>query len=244
MDIDIQSAWNTYKASVVSSYSEKVINRAYFELLLEANLNGADPNTVSTLAYVSTSGKSTYDYLPATSYGALIQAIYNSYCKNAQIILNQAVKTIDYSGSVVKISTSSQSYYANKVINTVPLGCLKNNDITFVPELPASYKTAISSIGMGIFNKIIVTLNDTIWENNNTRVVDMPFPINTTTLFPEFYLAPTTPSLLLFFLSGNNSAALNLNSDTNIISALIGNVSKYTSKSISASNYTITRWEQ
>lgn len=142
-------------------------------------------NTVSTRAYVSISGKSTYDYLPGTSYAALIQAIYNAYCKNATIIYNQQVTNIDYSGTVVKVTTSSgQIYYANKVINTIPLGVLQSGSVTFTPALPTEYQTAISSIGMGIFNKIIVTLSGNLTTNTSMRVLDFFFPNTSTNSTP------------------------------------------------------------
>lgn len=143
-------------------------------------------NTVSTIAYTSVSGYDAKDYLPATSYAALLQAIYSAYCKNATIMTNQVVTNIDYSGSVVKITTAGgQIYYANKVINTIPLGVLKSGAVTFNPALPAAYQSAIANIGMGVFNKIIVTLNTTFWsDTTNTRIVDMVFQPNSTTLFP------------------------------------------------------------
>jgi polyamine oxidase len=60
------------------------------------------------------------------------------------------------------------------VINTIPLGVLKNNDVKITPALPTDYQTAISSIGFGVFNKIIVTLNDTFWPSPSVnRVVDL-----------------------------------------------------------------------
>ena len=176
-------------------------------------MNGADLNTVSTIAYASTSVKSNNDYLPGSSYAALIQAIYNTYCKNATIIYNQAVNSIDYSGSLVKITTQgNQIYYANRVVNTIPLGVLQSGAVTFTPQLPAAYQTALSSIGVGVFNKIIVTLNTTFWTDS-TRVGDLAFPVGMTINYPEFYVAPTNPKLLLFFISGNGSKTLNLKSD-------------------------------
>ena len=128
--------------------------------------------TVSTSSHVSSSGQSSYDYLPGTSYAALILAIYNAYCKNATIVYNQPVSSIDYSGTVVKITTTKdQVYYAKRVINTIPLGVLKSGAITFTPSLPTAYQSAISNIGMGIYNKVIVTLNTTFW---NTALADHP----------------------------------------------------------------------
>ena len=176
-------------------------------------------NTASTIAYTSNKEKGSTDILPSTSYAALIKKIYDSYCKGAQIIYNQNVNTIDYSGSVVKITTvGGQVYYANKVINTIPLGVLKSNFVTFIPALPTDYTNAINNIGFGVFNKIIVTLNDTFWDNPETiRVVDLAGTYDGTTFsdinFPEFYVAPTDPKVLLFFVGGNYSKTLNLKTD-------------------------------
>lgn len=221
-DKDLKAAWDSYIAGGVSGTDEDKI-RAYFDVYLQGNLNGADLNTVSTITYTSQSGKSKQDYLPTTSYAALIQQIYKSYCKNAAIIYNQVVTNIDYSGSVVKITTAGgQVYYANKVINTIPLGVLKNNDVTFTPALPTAYQTAISSIGFGVFNKVIVTLNDTFWPNpDTTRVVDLAIKVGQTdSNFPEFYVAPSNPKVLLFFVSGNYSKTINQGTNASIISAL------------------------
>lgn len=95
------------------------------------------------------------------------------------------VRNIDYSGSTIKITTvGGQIYYAKKVINTIPLGVLKSGSVTFTPSLPAAYQTAISSIGMGIFNKVIVTLNDTFWPSPEvTRVVNLVIPTSQTAEF-------------------------------------------------------------
>ena len=105
---------------------------------------------------------------------------------------------------------------------------------------------------MGVFNKVVVTLNDTFWENDtSTRIVDLAFPPNTTTDFPEFYVSPTNPKLLLFFISGNRSATLSNKTDSQILSELQSTVNLYAAaagKAVSvnttAGGYAITRWEQ
>ncbi len=178
-DTDLASAWESFKVSVNSKgYTQNQLDRAKYNLYLEATVNGGDLNTLSSNYYSSHSGNQNSDYLPATSYAALIQAIYNTYCKNTSIIYNQPVTNIDYSGSEVKITTSNnQVYYAKKVINTIPLGVLKSGSVTFTPALPTDYQTAISSIAMGVFNKVIVTLDGVFWNNPDTmRVVDLVVP--------------------------------------------------------------------
>ncbi len=67
----------------------------------------------------------------------------------AQINYNQQVTEIDYSGSKIKVKTADdQLYLADKVILTVPLTILKQEQIEFTPSL-GDYKTnALSKVDM------------------------------------------------------------------------------------------------
>ena len=79
---------------------------------------------------------------------------------------------IDYVGEMIKITTKKgNNYYCKKVIVSVPLGLLKKKKIEFLPDLPYSYKTAILSIGFGVFNKIIVSFENKFWKDG-VRVID------------------------------------------------------------------------
>ncbi|MFM9449485.1 FAD-dependent oxidoreductase, partial [Streptomyces acidiscabies] len=69
--------------------------------------------------------------------------ITNGYDKIAQylaqginILLNEKVSAIDYSGTKVTVTTSTTTYQTDFVLVTVPLGVLKNNIINFTPALP------------------------------------------------------------------------------------------------------------
>ncbi|SDS88502.1 flavin monoamine oxidase family protein [Actinoplanes derwentensis] len=50
------------------------------------------------------------------------------------------------------------------VIVTVPLGAL--TDITFAPELPASHRTALSRLGMGRVEKVILRFEERFWPDH------------------------------------------------------------------------------
>lgn len=63
------------------------------------------------------------------------------------IIYNSPVTEIDYTANSVKITTQSgQTYTADKVIVTVPLGVLQGNHITFNPAMPDEKIKAIQSV--------------------------------------------------------------------------------------------------
>ena len=77
------------------------------------------------------------------------------------------VTEIDYSGENVKIiAANGDTFYAKKVISSLPLGVLKANDVTFTPSLPQKHQKAIQSLGNRIYNKIIATLNKPFWKED------------------------------------------------------------------------------
>uniref|UniRef100_A0A3Q3D6Z0 Lysine demethylase 1B n=1 Tax=Hippocampus comes TaxID=109280 RepID=A0A3Q3D6Z0_HIPCM len=76
------------------------------------------------------------------------------------------VKTIDYSGDVVRVTCSNGSQWtAKKVLVTVPLTLLQKNFIQFVPLLPERKVKAIHSLGAGIIEKIALKFPYRFWDN-------------------------------------------------------------------------------
>ncbi|KYR02697.1 putative amino oxidase [Tieghemostelium lacteum] len=90
--------------------------------------------------------------------------------KGQNILLNYRVSMIDYSNSIIFIQGPSQSSQSKilckKVIVTVPLAILKENDIKFLPELPERKRDALSVFGMDGGMKIICKFNRKFWLQN------------------------------------------------------------------------------
>lgn len=63
-----------------------------------------------------------------------------------KISYNTIVQSIDYSGDKVIVSTSNGQKIADKVIVSVPVQILKDEDISFTPSLPQSKINAINNI--------------------------------------------------------------------------------------------------
>ena len=62
---------------------------------------------------------------------------------------------VHYFGDHVKVQTSGgDTFRADKVIVTVPLGLLKADGIAFRPPLPEKKLDAIRSLGAGIIEKV------------------------------------------------------------------------------------------
>uniref|UniRef100_A0A7N8XS08 [histone-H3]-N(6),N(6)-dimethyl-L-lysine(4) FAD-dependent demethylase n=1 Tax=Mastacembelus armatus TaxID=205130 RepID=A0A7N8XS08_9TELE len=76
------------------------------------------------------------------------------------------VQAIDYSGDVVKVTSSNGSHWmAQKVLVTVPLTLLQKNVIQFNPPLPERKLKAIHSLGAGIIEKIALQFPYRFWDN-------------------------------------------------------------------------------
>uniref|UniRef100_A0A8C4F6N7 [histone-H3]-N(6),N(6)-dimethyl-L-lysine(4) FAD-dependent demethylase n=1 Tax=Dicentrarchus labrax TaxID=13489 RepID=A0A8C4F6N7_DICLA len=76
------------------------------------------------------------------------------------------VQAIDYSGDVVKVTSSNGSQWtAQKVLVTVPLTLLQKNLIQFNPPLPERKLKAIHSLGAGIIEKIALQFPYRFWDN-------------------------------------------------------------------------------
>ena len=54
-DVDLETTDEAFYSSKKGKYSQKILNRAYFELLLEAAVNGADLDQISSRYYESNS---------------------------------------------------------------------------------------------------------------------------------------------------------------------------------------------
>lgn len=84
-----------------------------------------------------------------------------------RIVLNTAVRSIDYTQSKITVTASNQqTYTADKVIITVPITILKSGDIQFTPPLPASKTTAFSKIGMDAGMKVFLKFKNKFYDQN------------------------------------------------------------------------------
>jgi monoamine oxidase len=85
--------------------------------------------------------------------------------QHLNVILNQRVSKIDYTGAKVLVTHNGVVSEADYVIVTVPLGVLKKNVIDFVPSLPQTKQNAIQKVGMGCVNKFLLTWDITFWDD-------------------------------------------------------------------------------
>lgn len=137
--------------------------------------------------------------------------------------LNTAVKTIRYHQNGVEITVEDQktnkpglqTYKADAVLCTLPLGVLKlansnssqTNSVCFDPPLPEFKKAAITRLGFGNLNKVVLCFDRIFWDPN----ANMFGHVGSTTasrgelfLFWNLYQAPT----LLALVAGEAAAIM------------------------------------
>ncbi|NOQ75028.1 MAG: NAD(P)-binding protein [Crocinitomix sp.] len=84
-----------------------------------------------------------------------------------RIHLNTVVSKIDYSGDQLTVTdNASINYNADKIIITVPITVLQDEDIEFVPALPAAKTEAFNKIGMGAGMKVFLKFSSKFYDEN------------------------------------------------------------------------------
>ena len=70
----------------------------------------------------------------------------------------------DNGGKAIVTCEDGDVIEADKVVVTVPLGVLKQQSIQFVPALPEWKQAAISRLGFGLLNKIVLVFDEPFWD--------------------------------------------------------------------------------
>ncbi|KAI3809954.1 hypothetical protein L1987_19558 [Smallanthus sonchifolius] len=106
--------------------------------------------------------------------------LIESLCDGVPIFYEKTVQTVRYSNEGVEVISGDQTYQADMVLCTVPLGVLKKRTIKFIPELPERKLEAIDKLGFGLLNKVAMVFPYVFWgedldtfgclsRNSNTR---------------------------------------------------------------------------
>jgi monoamine oxidase len=117
----------------------------------------------------------------------------------------KVVKSIDYTGEVVKVSTQDGGVYeADAVLITVPISILKGNALDFFPALPPDKLRAISKIGMDAGMKVMLKFKKPFWEAQTGSIYGQ--------LIPEYWVSSegksTQSHIITAFVHGKNAEYL------------------------------------
>lgn len=176
----LDSNYNAYKSSlntvrnngstnqsfqtVFNSQFPNNINNRLWKYMLSAYLEfdtGADISDLSSNQFDDDANFSGADVIITNGYDKVAQYL----AQGINIVLNEKVTALDYSGAKVTITTGTTTYQADYVLITVPLGVLKNNIISFTPALPNDKLQAISKLKMSSVNKFLLVFPSIFWDN-------------------------------------------------------------------------------
>lgn len=147
----------------------------------ETEYSGAsDMLSLNELSYYFTEEnyfeKSYYMSVPSVGFGNTAVSFANSITEKADLKLNSKVVGIDYEDEEnVFISYEedengiTKEVRAKTALVTVSLGVLKAGSIAFSPTLPDWKQDAISGMGFGLLNKIVLYWNnsaDNVWPED------------------------------------------------------------------------------
>ena len=124
------------------------------------SLRGWDQDTGHEFSGPHSQVKGGYQQLPRGLYG---------FPTPLDVRTNKPVKTIRYDGGGTKskatiICEDGESFEADKVVLTAPLGVLKEQSIQFEPPLPQWKRDAIRRMGFGLLNKLILVFDKPFWD--------------------------------------------------------------------------------
>ena len=130
--------------------------------------------------------------------------------------LGEKVLEVDYSGSLVKVTTDRDEYWCKYVIGSFPLGVLQGRKVDFQPSLPLNYQENINKIGNGVVNKIYISFEKPFWGNRKgyinfvTKTKTNRYPV-------AFNMSEKNRHILCVFVSANPCLELSKMTDQEIL---------------------------
>ncbi|MEN9302438.1 MAG: hypothetical protein RL264_867 [Bacteroidota bacterium] len=133
-----------------------------------------------------------------------------------KILVNTQVKSIDYSNTKINLQDQNgTTYVADKVIISVPISVLKDGDISFIPALPEEKTSAFQKIGMGPGMKVFLKFSEKFFHDNISGG-------QVCAAYASEHVGKSgNDHLLLAFIMGDQAAALTVQSDAQIVQALL-----------------------
>lgn len=154
----------SFEDAFFNEYSEYKNNNLW-TFMLSAYLEfdtGGDISQLSSVDYYDDESFKGEDLIISNGYDRIPQYL----AEELDVRLNVSVQEISYGQDKVNISTNGESFEADHVVVTVPLGVLKNEVINFSPALPNSITEAISGLQMGSVNKFLCVWDEVFWDND------------------------------------------------------------------------------
>jgi len=155
------------------------------------------------------------DLILPGGYGQLV----NHLARGLTVKLGTEVTRIAYDNSGARVETPQGVIAADRVIVTVPLGVLKADSIVFDPPLPEPKRQAITRLGFGLLNKVVLTFDEPFWPDDPDTfgIVGRDQPVSDLINGLRFADIP----LLVGLRGGANAIAREADSDEQTVAAVL-----------------------
>lgn len=193
-DISLQDAVDKFIQN--ENLTAEELNDFYFSLVwtIEGDY-AADTSDISLMSFENMGYKMEgHEVIFPQGYGQIIDGLSNGL----DIRLEHVVTELDYSGDTIKIKTNKGDFDAKYVINTLPLGVLKNNKVIFSPDLPQEKINAISNLDMGLLNKVYFVFPDVFWDREYQWIGHIDSQKGHWAYFANLYTVLEEPVILAF----------------------------------------------
>lgn len=174
------------------------------------------------------------------------RTLVDHLARDTHIANGRVVREIDWTTSPVRISVrgehGDETYFAKKVLVTLPLGVLKAGHVRFVPELPPDKRAAISGLGMGVLNKCYLRFPEAFWPTDVDWIEYIPERPGEWTEWVSFMRVLKLP-VLLGFNAADHGREIETWSDARIVADAMRTLRTVYGSGIPAPiDVQITRW--
>lgn len=168
--------------------------------------------------------------------------IFQSLLPGLTIHLGQRVQSIDFQVQGIKVKTMTETYTADRVLCTLPLGVLQDGSITFTPELPPEKQDVLSRLGMTTLNKVILKYDNAFWPKEPHALVHEIANKSNYALFFNQYHYSSEP-ILVYMATTTEALALEEISERDAVFSVANNLKKiFGSRTPDPSAGIRTRW--
>ena len=159
-DTTLQAAIETGMSWSTRNAADKIALRYLINSEYEQDYGGSY-SQMSAFWFDDDNAFSGSDLLLTNGYSA----ITDSLASGLDVRFGQTVKQINSQNSGVLIQTQSQTFWADVVVVTLPLGVLQSGAVKFLPPLPAKKANAIAKLGVGSLNKCVLRFDSVFWSD-------------------------------------------------------------------------------
>lgn len=163
--------------------------------------------------------------------------------QGVNIKLGQEVTEIDWDAQGVTVRTVDNSYRADYVLSTLPLGVLKAKPELFKKALPKTTTEAIQALGFGVLNKCFLEFPEKFWADTDWLIyLPEPGAENFWTQWVNFSDILQRP-VLLGFNAADTGVALEKLTDQEIVNSAMNVLKTMYGQDIPEPvRYQISRW--